>query len=271
MIYNEALAGLFCGDGPRRGGSTASDGLEQPEERLYAIERAGSASGLERRDALLQRQSRGAIFVRALREGSRAARPAGRRYAIQRASVHAARDAARSVREQLRAQTLSNRQRATQSLRHRTGEPEITREKHARQIRSGERRYESSRSRHLQQRVRPSEERRRASPKETLIVIQPGGSYADVTLFKGSSDATKVRVRNIAMAEARPRDGQPGNLKPLERFRRRYKRHYVTDVETGERVDLIMSREDLDRSKEQMNSAIRDEVDRRYAEDMADA
>ena len=52
---------------------------------------------------------------------------------------------------------------------------------------------------------------------------------------------------------------------------RRYKRHYVTDVETGERVDLIMSREDLDRSKAQMNMPTREEVDKRYADDMAEA
>jgi hypothetical protein len=63
-------------------------------------------------------------------------------------------DAARLLRDQLRAQTVSNRQRATQSLRHRTGEPVITREKHARQIKSGERLYASNRSKHLQKRVK---------------------------------------------------------------------------------------------------------------------
>jgi hypothetical protein len=73
------------------------------------------------------------------------------------------------------------------------------------------------------------------------------------------------------MATARPRDGEPGNYAPLNRSMRRYKRHSVTDVETGARVDSIMSREDLDRSKAQMNMSTRNEVDKRYADDMAEA
>ena len=73
------------------------------------------------------------------------------------------------------------------------------------------------------------------------------------------------------MAEARVRQDGSRNLAPLNRFIRRYRRHYVTDVETGERVDLIMSREELDRSKAQMNMRTREEVDKRYAEDMAEA
>ena len=113
----------------------------------------------------------------------------------------------------------------------------------------------------------PRRERARAH-KETLIVIQPGGAFVDVTVQ--GTDITKIRECNIAMAEARPRDGQPGNRAPLNRFMRRYKRYYVTDVDTGERVVLIMSREELDRSKAQMNMPTREEVDRRYSEDMAE-
>ena len=59
-------------------------------------------------------------------------------------ATQAARDAARSVRDQLRAQTISNKQRSTQSLRNRTGEPDITREKYTRQVKSGERKYQGS-------------------------------------------------------------------------------------------------------------------------------
>jgi hypothetical protein len=88
-------------------------------------------------------------------------------------------DTTRLLRDQLRAQTVSNRQRATQSLRHRTGEPVTTREKHARQIKSGERRYTSNRSKHLQKRVEasPPAEKRPAQKvrRERLIVIQPSG------------------------------------------------------------------------------------------------
>jgi hypothetical protein len=179
-------------------------------------------------------------------------------------------DASRLLRDQFRAQTVSNRQRATQSLRHRTGEPVITREKHAQQIKSGERQYTSNRSKHLQKRIKvASAVEKRPVQKKKLIVIQPGGMFVDVTAQ--GSDITKIKVRNEAMAAARPRDGEPGDFKPLNRFMRRYKRHYVIDAETGERVDLIMSREELDRSKAQMNTAIRDEIDKRYAEDMAEA
>jgi hypothetical protein len=103
---------------------------------------------------------------------------------------------------------------------------------------------------------------------EKLIVIQPGGMFVDVTVQ--GSDITKIRARNTAMAEARTREDGSRNLAPLNRFMRRYKRHYVTDVETGERVDLIMSREVLNRSKAQMNMPTREEVDKRYAEDMAE-
>jgi hypothetical protein len=104
---------------------------------------------------------------------------------------------------------------------------------------------------------------------EKLIVIQPGGEFVDVVVQ--GTDITKIRERNIAMAEARAKDDGSRNLVPLNRFMRKYKRHYVTDVETGEHVQLIMSREELDRSKAQMNMPTREEVDKRYAEDMADA
>lgn len=115
--------------------------------------------------------------------------------------------------------------------------------------------------------VRAAEHKARAHT-EKLIVIRPGGSFVNVAVQ--GTDITKIRERNIAMAEARPRDGHLGNRAPLERFVRRYKRHYVTDVETGRRVDLIMTREELDSSKAQMNMPTRDEIDRRYTEDMAE-
>jgi hypothetical protein len=84
------------------------------------------------------------------------------------------------------------------------------------------------------------------------------------------SDITKIRVRNAAMYAAKTTEEKPADFGPLNKFMRRYRRHYVIDAETGERVNLIMSREELDRSKTQMNTAIRDEVDKRYAEDMAE-
>jgi hypothetical protein len=174
------------------------------------------------------------------------------------------------LRDQLRSQTVSNRQRATQSLRHRTGEPVITREKHAQQIKSGERQYTSNRSKHLQKRVeaRPPAEKS-PTQKKRLIIVQPGGSYRDV-MARGS-DITKILARNNAMAAAKATEEKPADFGPLNAFNRRYKRHYVIDADTGERIDLIMSREELDRSKEQMNTATRDEVDKRYADDMAEA
>jgi hypothetical protein len=175
-------------------------------------------------------------------------------------------DAARLLRDQLRSQTVSNRQRATQSLRHRTGEPAITREKHAQQIKSGERQYTRNRSKHLQKSVKVVE--KRPAQKRKLIVVQPGGGYRDV--MAQGSDITKILARNNAMAAAKGTEEKPADFGPLNAFKRRHKRHYVIDADTGERVDLIMSREDLDRSKEQMNAAIRDEIDKRYAEDMAE-
>jgi hypothetical protein len=138
----------------------------------------------------------------------------------------------------------SDREVATAKIRRSSGNVKATRETYAR-------------------------ERKARSHTEKLIVIQPGGFYVDVTVQ--GTDIAKIRARNIAMAEARVRDDGTRNLAPLNRFMRRYRRYYVTDVETGERVDLIMSREELDRSKAQMNMPTREEVDKRYAEDMAEA
>ena len=53
-------------------------------------------------------------------------------------------DAARYARDQVRGLTISNKQRSTQSLRNRTGEPAITREKYAKEVKSGERKYQAS-------------------------------------------------------------------------------------------------------------------------------
>ena len=53
-------------------------------------------------------------------------------------------DAARAARDAARSLTISNKQRSTQSLRNRTGEPNITREKYTRQVKSGEREYQAS-------------------------------------------------------------------------------------------------------------------------------
>jgi hypothetical protein len=102
---------------------------------------------------------------------------------------------------------------------------------------------------------KPAERKARVHT-EKLIVIQPGGAFVDVVVQ--GADIPKIRERNIAMAEARAKDDGSRNLAPLNRFMRRYKRYYVTDVETGERVQLIMSREELDRSKAQMNTPTRE-------------
>jgi hypothetical protein len=138
----------------------------------------------------------------------------------------------------------TDREVATAKIRRSTGNLKATRETYAR-------------------------ERNARAQTETLIVVQPGGHYVDVTVL--GSDIAKIRARNEAMAEARVRHDGSRNLAPLNRFMRRYRRHYVTDVETGERVPLIMSREELDRSKAQMNMRTREEVDKRYAEDMSEA
>jgi hypothetical protein len=149
-----------------------------------------------------------------------------------------------ALRSGIQARLYTDREVATAKIRRSTGNPRATRESYAR-------------------------ERKARAHTEKLIVIQPGGTFVDV-MVQGS-DITKIRARNTAMAEARVREDGSRNLAPLNRFMRRYRRHYVTDVETGERVDLIMSREELDRSKAQMNTPTRDEVDKRYAEDMAEA
>jgi hypothetical protein len=143
-----------------------------------------------------------------------------------------------------RTQLYTDREVATAKIRRITGNRQATRETHAR-------------------------ERKARARTDKLIVIQPGGTFVDVTVQ--GSDIAKIRERNIALYAAKPKGDQPGNLAPLNRFMRRYKRHYVTDVETGERVNLIMTREELDRSKAQMNMRTRDEVDKRYADDMAEA
>jgi hypothetical protein len=142
-----------------------------------------------------------------------------------------------------RTKLFTDREVATAKIRRVSGNRQATRETYAR-------------------------ERKARARTEKLIVIQPGGTFVDVTVQ--GADIGKIRARNIAMAEARPRNGQPGNRAPLERFMRRYRRYYVTDVDTGERVDLIMSREELDRSKAQMNMPTREDVDKRYTEDMAE-
>jgi hypothetical protein len=67
-------------------------------------------------------------------------------------AARAARDATRYARDQLRAQTISNKQRSTQSLRNRTGEPSLTREKYTRQVKAGEREYQASSDRETKSR-----------------------------------------------------------------------------------------------------------------------
>jgi hypothetical protein len=104
---------------------------------------------------------------------------------------------------------------------------------------------------------------------ETLVVVQPGGHWIDVTVR--GSDIAKIRERNDAIAQARPNGHEPGDFRPLNRFRRRYKDYYVTDVETGERIELIISREALDASKARMSMAMRTALQESYSEDMAEA
>jgi hypothetical protein len=160
-------------------------------------------------------------------------------------SYTAKRQVARSIKRVTASTPLySNRQAATAAIRRKTGVSTATRETYAR-------------------------ERKTDAQKKKLIIVQPGGAYRDV--MAQGSDITKILARNTAMAAARGTEERPADFGPLNAFKRRYKRHYVVDVDTGERVDLIMSREDLDRSKAQMNTAVRDEIDKRYAEDMAEA
>jgi hypothetical protein len=79
-------------------------------------------------------------------------------------ATRAARDAARYARDQVRAQTISNKQRSTQSLRNRTGEPNITREKYTQQVKSGEREYQAS-----SQKEREVKADRAAKAADTLL------------------------------------------------------------------------------------------------------
>jgi hypothetical protein len=73
-------------------------------------------------------------------------------------------DAAQSVRDQLRALTISNKQRSTQSLRNRTGEPTLTREKYTNQVKGGEREYQAS-----SQKERETKIDRAAKAADTLL------------------------------------------------------------------------------------------------------
>jgi hypothetical protein len=138
----------------------------------------------------------------------------------------------------------SNRQAATATIRRKTGVSTATRETYAR-------------------------ERKTEAQRKKLIVVQPGGRFVIVTAQ--GDDITKIIVRNDAMFAAKATEEKPANFGPLNAFRRRYKRHYIIDADTGERIDLIMSREELDATKAQMNTVTRDETDKKYAEDMTDA
>jgi len=105
-----------------------------------------------------------------------------------------------------RTKLYTDREVGTAKIRRITGNRQATRESHAL-------------------------ERKARATTEKLIVIQPGGTCVDVAVQ--GSDITKIRERNIAMAEARAKDDGSRNLAPLNRFMRRYKRHYVTDCRDG--------------------------------------
>ena len=79
-------------------------------------------------------------------------------------ATQVARDTARYARDQVRAQTISNKQRSTQSLRNRTGEPSLTRAKYTQQVKTGERQYQAS-----SQEERETKADRAAKAADTLL------------------------------------------------------------------------------------------------------
>jgi hypothetical protein len=97
-----------------------------------------------------------------------------------------------------------------------------------------------------------------------MAVVQPGGKFVNV-MVRGR-DIEKLQLRNEAMSKA-----ASGDDTLLKRFKRRFKRYSVNDISKTSRVDLIMSRDELDRSRQRMTKAARHALDKRYAEEMADA
>jgi hypothetical protein len=79
-------------------------------------------------------------------------------------AIQVGENAARSARDKFRAQTVSNRQRATESLRNRTGEREITRERYTREVKTGERRYASEKTVERQRHAEIGKEIRKEIP-----------------------------------------------------------------------------------------------------------
>lgn len=100
------------------------------------------------------------------------------------AGEDAANDAIRSMRDLFRARTVSNRQRSTASLRNRTGEQEITREKYTLEVKTGRRRYTSEETAERQSRASEGKAIRKQipeiAPADARIVVKfkTEGGYA---------------------------------------------------------------------------------------------
>jgi hypothetical protein len=101
-------------------------------------------------------------------------------------------------------------------------------------------------------------------PVATLVVVQPGGQYLNVTV--SGRDIEKIKSRNEAIYKAM--HGDDGKLRM---FNRRFKSFSVKDINTNMHVELIMSPETLNRSKKQMTKKTRTILDERYSEDMSEA
>ena len=85
-------------------------------------------------------------------------------------------DAARAARDAAKSLTISNKQRSTQSLRSRTGEPSITREKYTREVRTGKRKYHSETTKRRQTNARNSRQIREylpdIAPKDKAVALK---------------------------------------------------------------------------------------------------
>jgi hypothetical protein len=73
-------------------------------------------------------------------------------------------------------------------------------------------------------------------PVEEKVVVQPGGTFKQLTVR--GSDLNKINARNKAIS-----DYFRGNKEAIDRFNKRYKRLYVIDrsVEEPQAVHLIIS------------------------------
>jgi hypothetical protein len=101
-------------------------------------------------------------------------------------------------------------------------------------------------------------------PVEEKVVVQPGGTFRQVTVR--GSDLNKINARNKAIS-----DYFRGNKEAIDRFNKRYKRPHVIDRSSGEpqAVHLIINPDELTASRDGMTKRQRRRLQELYAEETA--